>query len=219
MTKRVLSLISVLGTLLISQAALAQLRRVEGTHYTTLTPAASYEAPPGKIEVTEVFSYGCPACNGALAGMNKIKAQLPADVVMNYVHASFIPTEAWPMFQQAYITAKALGIAESTHDMMFTAWFAARFGIAPVELGARLTSGIGTWATEVAKSSGQFFLGTAGVLLKFFLMLFILFFILRDGTVWFGRLAALLPLAPEIAAMRCSPGSARSCARWSMAAA
>jgi thiol:disulfide interchange protein DsbA len=121
MSKRFLPLISVLATLLVSQAALAQLRWVEGTHYITLTPAASYEAPPGKIEVTEVFSYGCPACNSALAGMNRLKTLMPPDVVMNYVHASFIPTEAWPMFQQAYFTAKTLGIAESTHDMMFTA--------------------------------------------------------------------------------------------------
>jgi protein dithiol oxidoreductase (disulfide-forming) len=121
MTKRSLSLISLLAALFVSQAALAQLRWIDGTHYITLTPGASYEAPPGKIEVTEVFSYGCPACNGALAGMNKLKSMLPSDVVMNYVHASFIPTEDWPMFQQAYITAKALGIAESTHDAMFTA--------------------------------------------------------------------------------------------------
>jgi len=121
MTKRALSFIAVFATLLVSQAALAQLRWVEGTHYTTIMPTTPYEAPPGKIEVTEVFSYGCPACNGALAGMNKLKTLMPPDVVMNYLHAAFIPTEAWPMFQQAYITAKALGIAESTHDMMFTA--------------------------------------------------------------------------------------------------
>ena len=53
--------------------------------------------------------------------MNKLKASLPSDTVMNYLHASFIPQEAWPMFQQAWLTAKALGIAEGTHDMMFAA--------------------------------------------------------------------------------------------------
>jgi protein dithiol oxidoreductase (disulfide-forming) len=136
MTKRALSLISVLATLFISPAALAQLRWVEGTHYTTLAPGASYEAPPGKIEVTEVFSYGCPACNGALPGMNKLKTLLPSDVVMNYLHAAFIPTEAWPMFQQAYITAKELGIAESTHDMMFTAiWKTGEIPLADLATG------------------------------------------------------------------------------------
>jgi predicted PurR-regulated permease PerM len=33
--------------------------------------------------------------------------------------------------------------------------------------------------------------------LRFFLMLFILFFVLRDGGLWFGRIAALLPLTGE----------------------
>jgi protein dithiol oxidoreductase (disulfide-forming) len=136
MTKRAIALISLLATLFISQSAMAQLRWVEGTHYTTITPATSYEAPPGKIEVTEVFSYGCPACNGALPGMNALKTKLPSDVVMNYVHASFIPTEAWPMFQQAYITAKALGISEATHDMMFTAiWKTSEIPLADLATG------------------------------------------------------------------------------------
>jgi predicted PurR-regulated permease PerM len=74
-------------------------------------------------------------------------------------------------------------------------WFGARFNIAPADLGAQISAALRDAATEVAKSSGQFFLGTASVVLKFFLMLFILFFTLRDGTVWFSRLATLLPLA------------------------
>lgn len=74
-------------------------------------------------------------------------------------------------------------------------WLSARLGVETSELGGRLTSAVEAWATETAKSSGQFFLGTAGVVLKFFLMLFILFFVLRDGTVWFSRLASLLPLS------------------------
>jgi len=74
-------------------------------------------------------------------------------------------------------------------------WLSARMNIAPSELGAQLTSGFRDWVTALAKSSGQLFLGTAGVILRFFLMLFILFFMLRDGSLWFHRVAALLPLA------------------------
>lgn len=121
MLKRALFLIALLALVVAPQTALAQLRWLEGKHYTTLPTPTPYEAPPGKIEVTEVFSYGCPACNGALPAMNKLKAALPPDAVMNYLHASFVPSEAWPMFQQAYLTAKALGIAASTHDLMFIA--------------------------------------------------------------------------------------------------
>jgi thiol:disulfide interchange protein DsbA len=50
-----------------------------------------------------------------------LKAQLPSDTVMTYVPASFIPTEAWPMFQRAYLTARSLGIADANHDQFFSA--------------------------------------------------------------------------------------------------
>ena len=58
-----------------------------------------------------------------------------------------------------------------------------------------LHSGVQSWAGALAKSGGIVFLATAGVLLQFFLMLFILFFVLRDGALWFQRVAALLPLS------------------------
>jgi len=74
-----------------------------------------------KIEVTEVFSYGCPACNFSYAAVDKLKKDLPANAVMNYVPASFNPAEDWPMFQRAYLAAKALGVADKTHDAMFDA--------------------------------------------------------------------------------------------------
>ena len=75
----------------------------------------------GKVEVTEVFSYGCPACNFAHTFIDKIAKGLPANAVMTYVPASFKPNEDWPMFQRAYLTAQALGIADKAHDAMFDA--------------------------------------------------------------------------------------------------
>ena len=74
-----------------------------------------------KIEVTEVFSYGCPACNFSYSAVDKLKKDLPPYAVMNYVPASFNPSEDWPMFQRAYLAAKALGVADKTHDAMFDA--------------------------------------------------------------------------------------------------
>jgi predicted PurR-regulated permease PerM len=65
-------------------------------------------------------------------------------------------------------------------------WISARLNVPTAQLGDQLAAGVAAWATALAKSSGQFFLGTAGVLLKFFLMLFILFFILRDGSLGSG---------------------------------
>jgi predicted PurR-regulated permease PerM len=74
------------------------------------------------------------------------------------------------------------------------AWVSTRFDVHVADMQTWLREGVQTWAGTLAKSSGQAVLLTAGVLLRFFLMLFILFFMLRDGTSWFTRLAALLPL-------------------------
>jgi protein dithiol oxidoreductase (disulfide-forming) len=93
----------------------------EGTNYFPVEPAQPVNVPAGKVEVTEVFSYACPACNRFYPIMDRLRKTLPADAVVDYVAAGFIPAEDWPVFQRAYYTAKALGIAAKTHDAMFDA--------------------------------------------------------------------------------------------------
>jgi len=91
-----------------------------GKNYFLIDPPQRGDAG-GKIEVTEVFSYGCPACNFAHAEFEKVRKNLPANAVMTYVPASFKPNEDWPMFQRAYLAAQALGIADKAHEAMFDA--------------------------------------------------------------------------------------------------
>jgi thiol:disulfide interchange protein DsbA len=50
-----------------------------------------------------------------------LKYSLPANAQIDYLPASFIPTEDWPVFQRAYFAADALGIVNKTHDAMFNA--------------------------------------------------------------------------------------------------
>jgi protein dithiol oxidoreductase (disulfide-forming) len=108
-----------LSLFLVPLAAQAQLRWQEGQHYTRIARATA--TAPGKIEVAEVFSYACIHCANARHEMAKLAAGLPRDAVMTYVHASFRPDEAWPMFQRAFYTAQSLGIADAIHDQMFSA--------------------------------------------------------------------------------------------------
>lgn len=106
-----------------------------GKNYFVIEPTQP-SSTPGKIEVTEVFSYGCPACNAFLATVNQIKQSLPANAVMTYVPASFNAAESWPMFQRAYLTAKALGIAEKSHDAVFqSVWGGGDLAISPGSSG------------------------------------------------------------------------------------
>lgn len=74
------------------------------------------------------------------------------------------------------------------------AWLDQRFDLQIEDAQAYLKQGVRDWAGVIARSSGLVALVTAGVILRFFVMLFVLFFMLRDGAVWFQRAASLLPL-------------------------
>ena len=93
----------------------------EGVNYFLIQPARAPSVPAGKVEVTEVFSYACPACNIFQPIMHKLKQAMPANVVVDYLPAAFNPAEDWPMFQLAYVTAQTLGIAERSHEAMYDA--------------------------------------------------------------------------------------------------
>jgi len=114
---------ALLGLLLVTlgwQAGAAEAFQ-EGKNYFLIQPAQRTSVPPGKVEVTEVFSYGCPACNQFQPFADDLKKRLPANAVLTYLPASFIPTEQWPMFQRAYLAAQSMGIADKTHRAMFSA--------------------------------------------------------------------------------------------------
>jgi thiol:disulfide interchange protein DsbA len=103
---------------------------VEGTNYFVLQPPRP-TTTPGKVEVLDVFSYACPACNSFEPALEQLKAALPKGAQMVYLPAAFNPSEDWPMFQRAFLTAQALGIAERTHQAMYDAvWKTGELAIA-----------------------------------------------------------------------------------------
>ena len=94
----------------------------EGSDYVLVTPVQQTTVPKGKVEVMEVFSYGCPVCNAFRPVAEKLRQSLPPNAQLVYLPASFNNTaEDWPMFQRAYFAAQFLGIAERTHQAMFDA--------------------------------------------------------------------------------------------------
>jgi protein dithiol oxidoreductase (disulfide-forming) len=94
---------------------------VEGRNYFVVQQPQQTGLPAGKVLVTEVFSYACPACNQFQPYMQKLVKSLPANAVVEYVPAAFNSAEDWPMFQLAYATAQALGVADKAHEAMYTA--------------------------------------------------------------------------------------------------
>ena len=101
-------------------AAHAQQTFEAGKEYFLVEPAQG-TSTGDKIEVLEVFSYACPACNQFRPFVDKIKESLPANATMTYLPASFIPAEDWPTFQRGFFAAQALGLVDKTHNAMFDA--------------------------------------------------------------------------------------------------
>jgi thiol:disulfide interchange protein DsbA len=112
-----------LGMLLLATApcAFSAADWVQGSNYYLLRPALPTSVAPGKVEVTEVFSYACPACNRFYPVMDRLRAALPANAELTFVAAAFRTDEDWPMFQRAFYTAQILEIDRKTHDAMFDA--------------------------------------------------------------------------------------------------
>ncbi|HET9473492.1 MAG TPA: thiol:disulfide interchange protein DsbA/DsbL [Steroidobacteraceae bacterium] len=109
---------------------------VAGKHYSVIPQAQRTSVPAGKIEVMEVFSYGCPACNYFQPTIKKLKASLPPKAQLVYLPASWNKAENWPMFQRAYLTAQSLGVAEKAHDAMYEAiWTTGELGVADPRTG------------------------------------------------------------------------------------
>jgi protein dithiol oxidoreductase (disulfide-forming) len=93
----------------------------EGRNYFMVLPAQPTGLPAGKVAVTEVFSYGCPACNKFQMTAEKIRQALPANAQLDYLPAAFNPAEDWPMLQRAFCAAQLLGLVQKTHSAIFDA--------------------------------------------------------------------------------------------------
>jgi thiol:disulfide interchange protein DsbA len=121
MKNATLALIALLVWASMPTARAAGTHWVQGTNYVVLSQPQPTTVPRGKVEVMEVFSYGCPFCNAFQPVIHQLERSLPANAQMVFLPASFHPDEDWPMFQQAYFAAQSLGIANPTHQAIYDA--------------------------------------------------------------------------------------------------
>ena len=90
----------------------------EGRDYQRIVPAQPTD-DPGKIEVVELFWYGCPHCYRFQPYMERWLKQKPADVAYRRMPAILAPH--WELLAKAYYAAQALGIADRIHRPLFDA--------------------------------------------------------------------------------------------------
>jgi thiol:disulfide interchange protein DsbA len=120
-----LRLLSLLGGLLLASACTAAPETAapftEGTQYVTLPAPHERYSPQGKVEVVEVFSYGCIHCAHFAPLAEQLRKSLPKGVVFKLMPAPF--SEEWLPYARAYYAANQLGVVERTHLALFQAKF------------------------------------------------------------------------------------------------
>jgi thiol:disulfide interchange protein DsbA len=98
----------------------AQAAPAQGTDYSLITPPQA-QTTPGKVEVIEFFSYGCPHCYHMSPLLTEWqKTQLPANAVLIKVPVSFGRRE-WGQLVRAYYTLESLGELERLDAKLFDA--------------------------------------------------------------------------------------------------
>ena len=95
---------------------------IEG-RYEVLHPPQLTETG-GRIEVVDVFWYGCPACYRFLPAMEAFERDKPEYVEIRRLPAVF--RETWAVHARAFYTARILGVAENTHRALFDEIHASR---------------------------------------------------------------------------------------------
>ena len=88
----------------------------ENIHYENVIPAQPTTTGK-KVEVVEMFWYGCPHCNSLEPYVNRWLKKKPANAEFVRIPAIFQP--GWEPLARAYYTAEILGVLEKTHSAMF----------------------------------------------------------------------------------------------------
>ena len=73
----------------------------------------------GKIEVMEIFWYGCPHCYHMEEPLNAWVKKLPKDVYFKRVPG--LPNASWGPMAKAFYAMDALGVGEKLHTALFEA--------------------------------------------------------------------------------------------------
>jgi len=103
-------------TALFGAQALAAEDFQAGKQYSELRTAQPVSVP-GKIEVVEVFWYGCPACNMFEGTLKPWTEKLPQDVNFVKVPAQF--NEVLVLHARLYYTLEVLKVESKVHEAVF----------------------------------------------------------------------------------------------------
>ncbi len=99
----------------------------EGNEYVTLPAPYQRFSKDGKVEVVEVFSYGCVHCAQFAPLAEKLRQSLPAGATFKLVAAPL--SAEWLPYARAWYAADKLGVVQRTHLPLFEAKFIQQYPI------------------------------------------------------------------------------------------
>ncbi|MCH8497955.1 MAG: thiol:disulfide interchange protein DsbA/DsbL [Marinobacter sp.] len=106
----------VLVLVALPMTAVADARWQAGTHYQVLSTPLSTRNPD-RIEVTEIFWYGCPHCLTFKPYIEAWAANKPDDV--DYVKLPAVFSRGWEPHARAFYAVEAMGAIEQAHTPLF----------------------------------------------------------------------------------------------------
>ena len=112
MFKRALSILLIGLGLILNQSGFAN-EFQEGVHYQTLAKPV-VTSDPEKIEVVELFWYGCLHCDSLDPALKVWVNRLPADV--SFVQIPVVFGRSWEMHARMFWVAKNIGLLETIHE-------------------------------------------------------------------------------------------------------
>jgi len=125
----------------------------EGEHYAELSkPVATSDAT--KIEVVELFWYGCPHCYSLEPLVERWYAQRAADV--KFVRMPAVLNKNWEVHARAYFVAQELGVLDKTHKALFEELHAKRNPLFTQEALAKFYAGYGVAEADFNKAFKSF---------------------------------------------------------------
>jgi len=110
--------VALIGSLLFLSVAFAADKYEEGVHYELVVPAQP-TSTGDKVEVLEIFWYGCPHCFRLEPYMERWLKKKPEQA--EFVHLPGVFRPSWEAGARAYYTAKLLGVFDKTHRPLFDA--------------------------------------------------------------------------------------------------
>jgi len=90
-----------------------------GIHYRELMPRVPTGLPPGRLQVVEVFWYGCPHCYTFEPMVADWLPSLPDNVDFALLPAPF--NDLWALHARVFFAARELGIVDAIHMPFFHA--------------------------------------------------------------------------------------------------